>query len=239
MSSNQQRHAPFHPVPAAPVSQDYLSDRIRMIMKLRKSGINDTNVLAAMENVPREIFVEDAFGEHAYDDTALPIACGQTLSQPTIVGWMTAALDVHPRMRVLEIGTGSGYQCAILARLSRRVYTVERHRDLLAQAEARFAQLRLTNIVTKCGDGSRGWKETAPFERIMVTAAARDIPAVLLDQLAPGGVMVLPVGHNVADQILLRVSKDENGAIDMQHLMNVRFVPLVEGNPPESKLFEL
>lgn len=198
-------------------------------MQLRRSGINDTAVLSAMENVPRELFVEDAFREHVWDDTALPIACGQTLSQPTVVAWMTAALDLKPSMRVLEIGTGSGYQAAILARLARRVYTIERHRDLLEQAIVRFNQLRLTNIVTKHGDGAKGWKETAPFDRIIVTAAAAEVPATLLAQLANNGVMVIPVGNNVADQILLRISKDEAGNISTQHLMNVRFVPLVEG----------
>ncbi len=227
--NQEQRQPLFHHVPTQPIARDDVASRLRLLMALRKSGINDTAVLSAMENVPRELFVEDAFAEHAWDDTALPIACGQTLSQPTVVAWMTAALSLSPKMRVLEIGTGSGYQTAILARLARRVYTVERHRDLMQQAESRFAHLRLNNIVTKCGDGSRGWKETAPFERIIVTAAAREIPAVLLEQLAPGGVMVLPVGHNVAEQILLRIYKDEQGEISTKHLMNVRFVPLVEG----------
>ena len=207
---------------------DEVSNRIRLLMKLRTSGISDVDVLAAIENTPREIFIEEAFAEHAYDDTALPIPCGQTISQPTIVAWMTAALELEPRMRVLEIGTGSGYQTAILARLSRRVYTVERHRDLLLMAEERLKHLKLTNVVTKCGDGSRGWKETAPFERILVAAAAGKVPAALLEQLAPGGIMVIPVGNNIADQILLRIRKDEHGNISTQHLMNVRFVPLVE-----------
>ena len=211
-----------------PPAEGEAPNRIRLLMQLRRSGINDTAVLAAMENVPREIFTEEAFRDHAWEDTALPIACGQTLSQPTVVAWMTAALELKPHMRVLEIGTGSGYQAAILSRLARRVYTVERHRDLLEQAISRFNQLKLTNIVTKCGDGSKGWRETAPFERIMVTAAAREVPAILLEQLAPGGVMVLPVGNSVADQILLRIRKDEDGTISTQHMMNVRFVPLVE-----------
>ncbi|MDE3060519.1 MAG: protein-L-isoaspartate(D-aspartate) O-methyltransferase [Pseudomonadota bacterium] len=197
-------------------------------MQLRSSGIQNTQVLAAIESVPRELFVEEAFREHAWEDTALPIACGQTISQPTVVAWMTWALDVEPRMRVLEIGTGSGYQTAILARLARRVYTVERHKELLAQAEERFRQMQLTNIVSRRGDGSKGWKEAAPFERIIVTAAADEIPAALLEQLAPGGIMVAPVGKN-ASQILLRIRKDEHGAIGTEHLMNVRFVPLVEG----------
>jgi protein-L-isoaspartate(D-aspartate) O-methyltransferase len=219
---------PYHHTPTQAVSGDEVSNRIRLLMKLRTAGIQDTQVLAAMENIPRELFVEETFREHAWDDTALPIAAGQTISQPTVVAWMTWALEVEPRMRVLEVGTGSGYQAAILAKLSRRVYTIERHRDLLAMAEERFRQLQLTNIVTRHGDGSKGWKEAAPFERIMITAAAPQVPAILLDQLAPGGIMVLPVGNSVADQILLRIRKSENGAISTQHLMNVRFVPLVE-----------
>ncbi len=196
-------------------------------MTLRLKGITDTDVLSAIERTPRELFVEEAFLEHAYDDTALPIASGQTISQPSVVAWMTWALEIKPHMSVLEIGTGSGYQAAILARMARRVYTVERHRDLLAQAQARFKELKLTNIVSKYGDGSRGWKESAPFERIIVTAAAGEIPATLLEQLSPGGVMVVPVGKNAGEQILLRVRKNEDGAISTQHLMNVRFVPLV------------
>lgn len=205
-----------------------MSQRIRLLMKLRTSGIIDVNVLGAIENVPRELFVEDAFADHAYDDTALPISCGQTISQPTIVAWMTWALDIEPQMRVLEIGTGSGYQTAVLARLARRVYTIERHRELMNVAEARFQKLKITNIVTKYGDGSRGWKETAPFDRIIVTAAAAEVPSLLLEQLSPGGIMVIPVGNSVVDQILLRIHKHQDGSISTQHLMNVRFVPLVE-----------
>jgi protein-L-isoaspartate(D-aspartate) O-methyltransferase len=219
---------PFHHTPAPPSDQDAVASRIRLIMKLRTSGVQNTDVLAAIEHTPREWFVEEAFTDHAYDDTALPIAAGQTISQPTVVAWMTAALELTPAMRVLEIGTGSGYQAAILARLARRVYTIERHRELFLAAQERFNRLKLTNIVTKCGDGAKGWKEAAPFERIIVTAATKEIPAVLLEQLAPGGVMVVPVGGSVADQILLRIRKDESGNIATQHLMNVRFVPLVE-----------
>jgi len=230
VTPKKRERTPYHHTPKLPITEDEASDRIRLLMKLRNSGVHDTNVLAAMESVPREMFVEETFRDHAWNDTALPIACGQTISQPTVVAWMTAALEVEPRMRVLEIGTGSGYQTAILAKLARRVYTIERHKDLLAQAEGRFKELKLTNIVTKKGDGSKGWKEAAPFERIMVTAAAGEVPAVLLDQLSPGGIMVLPVGNNVSDQILLRLRKGEDGtSITTQHLMNVRFVPLVEG----------
>lgn len=220
--------AKYHHTPTHPVSGDEASNRIRLLMKLRTGGIQDTNVLAAMESIPRELFVEDAFRDHAWEDTALPIASGQTISQPTVVAWMTWALEIEPRMRVLEVGTGSGYQAAILAKLARRVYTIERHRELLTLAEERFKQLKLTNIVTMRGDGSKGWKEAAPFERIIVTAAAGQVPAALLEQLAPGGIMVVPVGNNVADQILLRIRKGEDGTISTQHLMNVRFVPLVE-----------
>ncbi len=228
MNNTKKSRAVFHSTPTLPVAEDEVSDRIRLLMKLRNCGIHDGAVLSAMESIPRELFVEEIFREHAYDDTALPIALGQTISQPTLVAKMTVALDVHPRMRVLEIGTGSGYQTAILAKLSRRVYTIERHRDLLAIAEQRFLQLRLTNIVTKRGDGSKGWKEAAPFERIIVTAAASDIPPLLVDQLAVGGVMVIPVGDNVAEQKLLRLTKGEDGKTFIETLMNVRFVPLVE-----------
>lgn len=222
------KRSAYHPPPVQPVCTDELAGRIRLLGKLRGAGIHDLDVLAAMENTPREYFVEDAFSDHAYDDTALPIACAQTISQPSVVAWMTWALDVHPSMRVLEIGTGSGYQTAILSRLARRVYTVERHRELLQQAEKRFTDMKLTNIVTKLGDGSKGWRETAPFERILVTAAAAQVPATLLAQLASGGIMVIPVGGSAEGQILLRLRKDEKGAVSSQHLMNVRFVPLVE-----------
>lgn len=206
----------------------FLSDRIRLLMKLRSAGVRDTNVLSAIETVPREIFIPRMFQDKAYDDVALPIESGQTISQPLVVAWMTAALNLNDRHRVLEIGTGSGYQAAILAKLARRVYTLERHKPLLEQAEARFKELGLTNITAKLGDGTKGWPETAPFERIIVTAAAREVPAVLLNQLAVGGVMVIPVGDPSSEQILLRLEKTEEGYTS-QHLMNVRFVPLVEG----------
>jgi protein-L-isoaspartate(D-aspartate) O-methyltransferase len=226
----EETHIVFHAPLAIPVADDSISDRIRLIMKLRNCGINDSAVLSAMEMIPRELFVEDVFREHAYDDTALPIAFGQTISQPTIVAKMTVALAINPRMRVLEIGTGSGYQAAVLSKLARRVYTIERHRNLLAIAEQRFLQLRITNIVTKRADGSKGWKEAAPFERIILTASASDIPSQLVDQLAGGGIMILPIGDNVAEQILVKITKHENGKTTSEALMNVRFVPLVEDN---------
>ena len=169
--------------------------KIRLVMELRRAGIADTAVLSAMERIPREAFVPRPFLDRAYEDTALPISHGQTLSRPQVVARMTEALAAGPRSKVLEIGTGSGYQAAVLSRLCRRVYTIERYRPLLLEAEARFAALRLSNITARVGDGFKGWQEQAPFERIMVTAAARDVPGVLADQLAEGGVMVLPVGR--------------------------------------------
>lgn len=212
---------------AAALSADTLPERIRLLMKLRNSGVTDTRVLSAMESVPRELFVPEPFRDKAYEDTALPIDSGQTISQPTVVAWMSWALCTTDRLRVLEIGTGSGYQAAVLSRLCRMVYTVERHKDLLRVAEERFKQMKLTNILTHAGDGSKGWKSAAPFDRIIVTAAAHAVPASLLEQLAEGGIMVIPVGSE-NEQLLLRIEKTPEG-IRQQHLMSVRFVPLVEG----------
>ena len=211
---------------AQALAEDNLHERIRLLMKLRTSGISDIRVLSAIESLPREIFVPDAFRDKAYEDTALPIDSGQTISQPSVVAWMTSALQVGDRMRVLEIGTGSGYQAAVLSRLCRMVYTIERHRDLLRVAEQRFKSLKMSNIMTQVGDGSKGWKIAAPFDRIIVTAAAHSVPAALLEQLAEGGIMVIPVGSDT-EQILLRIEKTPEG-IKQQHLMSVRFVPLVE-----------
>lgn len=206
--------------------------KIRLIMELRRSGVTDTRVLSAIERTPRENFCLPQFRDRAYEDTALPIAHGQTLSQPTVVGLMTQALDLHPRHKVLEVGTGSGYQGSILSLLCRRVYTIERHRPLLAEAEARFKELRLNNLVTRHGDGWAGWVEQAPFERIIVTAAPPEIPQALVDQLAEGGVMLLPVGRDKRTQSLLRVRRIA-GAIETDELAPVRFVPLVAGMPED------
>ncbi|HWD60529.1 MAG TPA: protein-L-isoaspartate(D-aspartate) O-methyltransferase [Stellaceae bacterium] len=204
--------------------------KLRLLLELRRAGINDATVLGAIEKTPRELFVPDAFQDHAYENVALPIGNAQTISQPYVVALMTERLALTGREKVLEIGTGSGYQAAILARLARRVFTVERHRELVREAERRFAALRLGNVVTRFGDGAKGWPQQAPFDRIIVTAAAREVPQELLGQLAPGGIMVLPVGAEFHDQRLVRVTRRESGD-DVEELAWVRFVPLVAGLP--------
>ncbi len=207
--------------------------KIRLIMQLRRAGIADTAVLSAIERIPREAFVPESFQDQSYEDMTLPIGRGQTLSAPSVVALMTQALGADRRTKVLEIGTGTGYQAAILSRLCRRLYPVERHRELLGEAERRFLKLRLHNITTRVGDGARGWPEQAPFTRIMVTAAAETVPATLVDQLAPGGVMVVPVGRQGGDQALLRLTRDADG-IREEILDSVRFVPLVLGLPSDA-----
>jgi protein-L-isoaspartate(D-aspartate) O-methyltransferase len=201
--------------------------KIRLVMELRRAGINDTDVLSSIERVPRDLFVPETFRDRAYEDTALPIPCGQTISQPYVVAFMTAALQLRRRMLVLEIGTGCGYQTAVLSPLVRRVYTIERQRELLVEATARFKQLNLTNVVTRFGDGFKGWPEVAPVDRIIVTAAAPEIPQVLVDQLADGGMMIIPVGPS-GNQTILRVTK-HGDKISSEPLMPVRFVPMLGG----------
>ena len=208
------------------------SRKIRFIMELRQGGVTDTRVLAAIERVPRELFVPEAFHDKAYAaDLALPIGRHQTVSQPLVVALMTQALAVGERDKVLEIGTGSGYQAAILAKLCRRVYTIERFPDLLKEAEARFAKLRLGNVTVKAGDGVKGWPRQAPFDRIMVTAAAAAPPESLVDQLALGGVMVAPVGADGGEQELVRFHRTAAG-VETESLGPVRFVPLIGGEVP-------
>lgn len=201
--------------------------KIRLIMKLRTSGIIDTNVLSAIERVPRDLFVPPSFHDRAYEDNALPIGLGQTISQPYVVAYMTQELRLTDRSRVLEIGTGSGYQAAVLAKVCRRVFTVERHKDLLVEAQSRFETLKLRNIDVRHGDGAKGWPEAAPFERIMVTAAAEELPEGLLQQLSEdGGEMIIPVGRQGAEQTVVRVTR--NGEeYATESLLPVRFVPLV------------
>lgn len=202
--------------------------QMRFIYAIRSRGVTDARVLKAMERIDRGAFVRGIFAERAHEDMPLPIACGQTISQPSMVGLMTQALELTGREKVLEIGTGSGYQAAILSLLARRVYTLERHRRLVHAAREVFAQLDLNNIIAITGDGSHGLPEQAPFDRIIVTAAAEDPPGPLLAQLRTGGIMVVPVGQSDAVQSLIRVRRTESG-LDYEELRTVRFVPLVEG----------
>jgi protein-L-isoaspartate(D-aspartate) O-methyltransferase len=202
--------------------------KMQFVYALRSKGVTDKAVLSAMERIDRGLFIQGYFAERAYDDMPLPIACGQTISQPSVVGLMTQALKVGPRDKVLEVGTGSGYQAAILSVLARRVYTVDRHRRLVQAARAIFDQLELANITAFTADGSFGLPDQAPFDRILVTAAAEDPPGPLLAQLKIGGIMVVPVGQSDAVQHLIRVTRTEDG-FDYDELRPVRFVPLVEG----------
>ena len=201
---------------------------MQFLFALRSRGVTDVRVLAAMEQVDRGRFVKGVFFERAYEDTPLPIACGQMISQPSVVGLMTQALQVRPRDTVLEVGTGSGYQAAILSKLARRVYTVERHKHLVRETGQMFREMGLTNVTAMLSDGSFGLPEQAPFDRIIVTAAAEDPPGPLLAQLKIGGIMVLPVGQSDAVQTLIRVTRTKTG-LDYDELLPVRFVPLLEG----------
>ena len=202
--------------------------KMRFLFSLRSRGVTDARVLTAMERIDRGHFVRGLFAERAYEDMPLPISCGQTISQPSVVGLMTQALNLQPRDTVLEIGTGSGYQAAILSLLCRRVYTVDRHRRLVREAQEIFRELGLVNIVAMTADGSFGLPDQAPFDRIIVTAAAEDPPGPLLAQLKIGGIMVVPVGQSDTVQHLIKVTRLESG-FDYEELRPVRFVPLVEG----------
>ncbi|HWK43087.1 MAG TPA: protein-L-isoaspartate(D-aspartate) O-methyltransferase [Stellaceae bacterium] len=202
----------------------------RLVQDLRRQGVTSEPVLAAMRSVPRDRFVPSTFADRSWEDLALPIGHGQTVSQPSIVGLMTQALELDDRHTVFEIGTGSGYQTAILARLARRVFTIERHKDLWREADRRFAELRLRNVTSRYGDGTKGWPEPAPFDRILVTAAAREIPTALLDLLASDGILVAPVGQERRDQVLTRFRRSATGLI-AEPMGAVRFVPLVSGLP--------
>ena len=203
----------------------------RLIADLQRGGITDERVLAVMASMPREAFVSRTFVERAYDNMALPIGFGQTISQPLVVAAMTQALQLGERMKVLEIGTGSGYQCAILARLTRRVFTIERYKTLSKEAERRLLDLRVHNVIFHVGDGTRGWPPQAPYDRIIVTAAAGEVPLALVEQLAVGGVMLVPVGTDPVNQTVERIVKTDQG-ISREKLMPVRFVPLVAGALP-------
>jgi len=202
--------------------------QMQFLFALRSKGVTDGRVLTAMERTDRSLFVKGHFADRAYEDMPLPITCGQTISQPSVVGLMTQALNVQPRDKVLEVGTGSGYQAVILSHLARRVYTVDRHKTLMNDARAIFTALDITNLTAFTADGSYGLPDQAPFDRILVTAAAEDPPGPLLAQLKVGGIMVLPVGQSDAVQTLIRVTRNETG-FEYEELRPVRFVPLLEG----------
>lgn len=201
-------------------------DQIGLIMQLRRRGIRDTKVLRAIERVPRELFVDPAFADHAYQDIALPIDRGQTISQPYVVAFMTEQLNLDERHKVLEVGTGSGYQAAVLSHLCRRLYTIEIYRELQKAAERRFAELGITNITAIIGNGCLGWPPQAPFDRIIVTAATRTAPPKLVEQLKMGGRMIIPLGDDRDSQSLVAIDKTEEGITETP-LLPVRFVPLV------------
>lgn len=202
--------------------------KMQFLFALRSKGITDKRVLSAMEEIDRGPFIRGLFAQRAYEDMPLPISCGQTISQPSVVGLMTQAAEIRPRDKVLEIGTGSGYQAAILSKLARRVYTVDRYRKLVGEARELFEDMELHNITAMTGDGTRGWPDQAPFDRIIVTAAAEDPPSPLLAQLAIGGIMIVPVGQSDAVQSLIKVTRSDDG-FDYEELLPVRFVPLLEG----------
>lgn len=203
--------------------------QMQFLYTLRSRGVTDPRVLSAMEKVDRGDFVKGGlFSDRTYEDMPLPISCGQTISQPSVVGIMTQALDVQPRDKVLEVGTGSGYQAAILSYLGRRIYTVDRHRRLTREARRIFEAHDLGNIIVITGDGSFGLPDQAPFDKILVTAAAEDPPGPLLAQLRMGGIMIVPVGQSDAVQSLIKVTRTPDG-FDYEELRAVRFVPLIEG----------
>jgi len=206
--------------------------RMQFLLSMRQRGIMDAAVLRALDEVPREHFVQEALAERAYADQALPIDCGQTISQPYVVAYMTEQLGVKPTHRVLEVGTGSGYQAAVLSRLAREVVSVERYRTLAEAARERLTRLGYDNIEVFVGDGLAGVPERAPYDRIMVTAAAELVPVTLVEELTDGGVMILPLGPHAGTQRLIKVTKSEQG-LQREDLIGVRFVPLLPGQARE------
>ena len=207
--------------------QEFHTEKAQLIMTLRGQGIGDATVLSALESVPRELFVPPALRQHAYENASLPIALDQTISQPYVVARMTEALRLTGRERVLEIGCGSGYQAAVLTYLCRRVYSMERLKPLLVDAENRLRDLRISNISLRHGDGVKGWPEAAPFDRIILTCGSAKIPDILLQQLKIDGIMVAPEGTDSAQQLVV-VTRREN-SFEREVLMPVTFVPLIEG----------
>lgn len=219
------------PIPAA----DSAQQRENMIaQQLIARGVRSSRVIDAIRRTPRERFVASSQQESAYDDAALPIECGQTISQPYMVAHMTELLEPAPQARVLEIGTGSGYQTAVLALLFQHVFSIERHEPLLKAAAQRFIDLALNNVSLRCGDGTLGWAEQAPFDAILVTAGAPEVPAALEAQLADGGRLVVPVGP-LDDQVLVRVRRTPRG-LSRERLLRCRFVKLIgeQGWSPEA-----
>jgi len=206
--------------------------RMEFLLNLRRRGIMDQAVLRAMDEVPRANFVTAEFAGQAQADRALPIACGQTISQPYVVAYMTERLDVRAHHRVLEVGTGSGYQAAVLSRLAGEVVSIERYRTLAEAARARLAAIGCGNVEVMTGDGWAGVAARAPFDRIMVTAAAETLPQTLLDQLADGGIMVLPLGRHQQSQHIVKLTKSQTGLVH-EDLIPVRFVPLMLGEAQE------
>jgi protein-L-isoaspartate(D-aspartate) O-methyltransferase len=211
---------------------DAHTGRMEFLLNLRRRGIADQAVLRAMDEVPRERFVEADFVGHAYDDHALPIACGQTISQPYLVAYMTEQLRLQPQHRVLEIGTGSGYQAAVLSRLAEDVVSMERFRTLADAARIRLQTLGYDNVTVVVGDGLVGFPERAPYDRIIVTAAAERLPSALTDLLTEGGIMLLPIGAHAGTQSLVKLTRHQ-GELAREDLIPVRFVPLLPGQARE------
>lgn len=208
----------------------YERQRERMVTEqIQERGIRDAAVLKAMRSVPRHLFVPESVRAMAYQDTPLPIGHGQTISQPYIVAFMTELLDVRPEHKVLEIGTGSGYQAAVLSPLAKQVFTIEIVPELARQSAELLKKLGYANVVVRQGDGYLGWPEQAPFDRIMLTAAPADVPKALIDQLKPGGKLVAPVGRSAWDQELILLEKGTDGKIRRRPVLPVRFVPMVPG----------
>ncbi len=205
----------------------------QLLDELRSLGITDEAILSVINSIPREDFIPRALRRQAYENAALPIDSGQTISQPYIVAYMTQCLKLTKKHKVLEVGTGSGYQAVVLAGLCRRLFTIERHLPLLNGAEAIFKKLNIFNITTLFGNGMKGWPEQAPFDRIMVTAASEDIPSKLLEQLKEGGIMVIPVGAQTETQHIIRITRKGDNYIQ-ENLLPVKFVPMLPGIVHES-----
>jgi len=207
---------------------EYTEQRNRLVKQtIEDRGVSDPEVLRAMYTVPRHEFVPDNLREYAYEDRPLPIGLGQTISQPYIVAYMTELLKVEKNSKTLEIGTGSGYQAAVLAEIVKDVYTIEIFEELGEKVQKRFRRLQYENITAKVGDGYYGWEKFAPFDGIIVTCAADHIPPPLIQQLKPGGRMVIPVGGVFQVQMLMLVMKDEEGKVTVKNMLPVRFVPLL------------